>query len=247
MTPTRIESGTITGSRRESDELDPSRWPYMPAILGQTATVGFQEADLGARLSAELAASVAEDRISGQTIAEIVNWLRGQLSVTARRSFGWQGDEVAEVAAWSALDAVIRALQQGVAETKSPERLRGYLVTAARHRLIDEIRIRARRPETVALDEANPPASLISTDDGLADAFSPGLSSEALIAALQSADRRGDLTAIRVVNEWLRLAEQDGRAPSLAAVGRELDLTGPGVRHILDRFASYFRSGAVGS
>jgi hypothetical protein len=121
------------------------------------------------------------------------------------------------------------------------DRPEAYLATAARNKLRDLMRQSLRHGDLAPLPVGDEASNDTSVEEAVLDSLEAGLSESALVDAMTRARAANDVQAARVVEAWLRLARISREAPSLAAVGREVSLTGPGVREVMTRFRKYFR------
>jgi hypothetical protein len=112
--------------------------------------------------------------------------------------------------------------------------LGGYLWTIVFNRAVDESRRPASRPMAELDDEADP-----LSDSTIAAFLDADASTTMVTAAMRHAVSIGDYDGARWVAEWLVLAEELGRAPSLREAGEALGISYATVRRTLERFALY--------
>lgn len=137
--------------------------------------------------------------------------------------------EIADIAS----ESIVRLLQTSQAGRLDENRPAGPYLTRIAHNLAVT---RLRRPITEDLDGS--PGGVMD-DDALARLLDARASSERLRQALARAARAGDHMLLRVVREWLRLAEQRSTSPSSRAVAERLDISHTTVNEALARLREY--------
>lgn len=135
-------------------------------------------------------------------------------------------------------EALTRFLTAATAGRIDSTRALPYLITIVQNELIDR---RRKRRNTVTEPFEDRPM----TDDAIARLVDSTATATILEAALALAARRGDHTCTRVINEWLREAEQQGSNPSSREVARRAGVSHVTVQHALHRLADYVREAAV--
>jgi len=106
-----------------------------------------------------------------------------------------------------------------------------YLTQSIVNARIDRQRAHARHV-SVELQEADS----ASEDDAIFRLIESEAARQEIYAALQEAFRQRDATVVKVVLEWIRVAEQGRREPTLAEVGAAVGVSPQAVADALGRF-----------
>ncbi len=106
-----------------------------------------------------------------------------------------------------------------------------YLARSIDNARIDRQRAHARHP-SVELHEADS----ASEDDAIFRLIESHAARQEIYAALQEAFRQRDATVVKVVLEWIRVAEEGRRKPTLAEVGTAVGVSPQAVADALARF-----------
>lgn len=111
--------------------------------------------------------------------------------------------------------------------------LTAWLKSTARNIAVDTFRRAERRP-SISGD-----LTILSSDDELAASISESYDAEIVVLAMSHAASAGDAAVVRIVVEWLLLAERSGSTPSLRQVAERSGVTHPTVASALTRFGRY--------
>ena len=127
-----------------------------------------------------------------------------------------------------------------------PERLReaevenswAYLVAATRNAAIDAVRARQRRRALTLKALSHAPRS---ADDAVAALLDRDATHSAVLAAMRRAIEAGDASTVRIITEWLNIADQLERAPSTREVAVRAGVSHTTVATALKRFTALLR------
>jgi hypothetical protein len=136
------------------------------------------------------------------------------------------------------LDRFMRHARRGNIE---PAGAIDYLARSMANARIDRQRARARHP-SVEIQEADS----ASEDDAIFRLIESHAARQEIYAALQEAFRQRDATVVKVVLEWIRVA-QEGRKPTLARVGEAVGVSAQAVADALERFRERYLATARSS
>jgi hypothetical protein len=126
------------------------------------------------------------------------------------------------------LDRFMRHARAGVIK---PALAGAYLTRSIVNARIDRQRAHARHP-SVELQEADS----ASEDDAIFRLIESEAARQEIYAALQEAFRQRDATVVKVVLEWVRVAEHGRREPTLTEVAGAVGVSPQAVADALERF-----------
>jgi hypothetical protein len=150
----------------------------------------------------------------------------------------------AEEIATEAITRVIQAAKAGRIKLEGDPT--AYLVTVARHIVVDRIRSSARHTE-VPVQSVEDLEMATPDDNAIAAFINRSAAAADIRRALSAARLDGDATAFRVITFVLNETERTGHMPSNRDVAGRLGLSHTGVAKALARFRSYVEDGGEAS
>jgi RNA polymerase sigma factor (sigma-70 family) len=157
------------------------------------------------------------------------------------RGLGVPASDVDDVVSEAIAEALARVSDRDQEQVRKPG---AYLFRTTRNRAFDWRRRTQTRDSEVLVenvDDATYSKRYYSNDDdATVRLFDSDATAERLEDALRAADAAGDELLIRVVGEWIDLAEKLGKKPSNRAVGRAIGISHTSVNQVMERLQNYF-------
>lgn len=179
--------------------------------------------------------SVAE--VGGGDLATLLDGVARVL----RASYGVE-IEIEELAQ----DAVTKFLELAATDVEKVTRIRkpaAYLIRLAQNLAIERARADSRSIGVTSTEDLD---TLPTNDDAIAALLDAVATARVVEAAMRAAVAADDHVAVRVVAEWLDLAQESGRAPSSRGVAQRASISHTSVNNALRRFREYLRISSAG-